>query len=165
MVPSHGQIVLRAVSPGTAQARRVLRSYMDDVASRYYGRQATDDEIDTGLREAPGDDLAPPHGLFLVAQRDGTDLGCVGLRFLPDRIGEVTRLFVVPVARGYGLGARLMHELEMLATEHGLLTLRLDTRDDLVEARRLYARLGYQEVDPFNHGPYAEHWFQKNLAT
>ncbi len=136
---------------------------MDDVVSRYYGRQATAEEIDTGIREAPSDDLIPPHGLFLVAQQHRTDLGCVGLRFLPDRIGEVTRLFVTPAARGSGLGSRLMTDLETLAAEHGLVTLRLDTREDLVEARHLYARLDYLEMDPFNDGPYADHWLQKDL--
>jgi len=34
----------------------------------------------------------------------------------------------------------------------------------LVEARRLYARLGYREVPPFNAGQYAEHWFEKTLT-
>ena len=42
--------------------------------------------------------------------------------------------------------------------------LRLDTRSDLVEARGLYAALGYQEVPAFDGGPYAEHWFTKTLT-
>ena len=41
--------------------------------------------------------------------------------------------------------------------------LELDTRDDLVEARRLYERHGFEEVQAFNAGKYAEHWFVKNL--
>jgi len=149
VVPSSEHVVVEPESPASAQARRVLQSYMNDVVSRYYGRQATDDEIDDAIREAPSDDLTPPQGLFLIAHENGTVVGCAGLRFLPDRIGEVKRLFVVPAARGRGLGSRLMNELETLAAEHGLATLRLDTREDLVEARRLYARRGYREVDPF----------------
>jgi hypothetical protein len=39
----------------------------------------------------------------------------------------------------------------------------LDTRHDLVEARALYARLGYAETEPHNDDRYAEHWFAKNL--
>lgn len=50
-----------------------------------------------------------------------------------------------------GLGARFVRELERLAREHAHTTLRLDTRSDLVEARRLYARLGYQEVPGRRH--------------
>ncbi len=45
-----------------------------------------------------------------------------------------------------------MGELEHLAYQHGRSRLRLDTRSDLVEARRLYERLGYREVPPFNEG-------------
>jgi len=54
--------------------------------------------------------------------------------------------------------------LEHLARGHGLAVLRLDTRHDLVEARRLYATLGYEEVHAFNDGRYAEHWLAKPLA-
>ena len=51
-----------------------------------------------------------------------------------------------------------------LADQHGRSRLRLDTRGDLVEARRLYERLGYREVPPFNAGRYAEHWLEKTLT-
>lgn len=91
-------------------------------------------------------------------------MGCAGLRLLPERIGEVTRVFVRPAARRRGLGARLIAEIDRRARVHGVAVLRLDTRDDLVEARRLYQRLGFAEVPAFNNGPYAEHWFVKRLA-
>jgi ribosomal protein S18 acetylase RimI-like enzyme len=62
-----------------------------------------------------------------------------------------------------GLGARLLDHLEAHARDHGVAILRLDTRDDLVEARRLYARHGYTEVRPLSQGLYAGHWFEKHL--
>lgn len=40
----------------------------------------------------------------------------------------------------------------------------LDTRTDLIEARALYARLGYTETERHNEDPYAEHWFTKDLS-
>jgi len=43
--------------------------------------------------------------------------------------------------------------------------LRLDTRRDLVEARRLYARHGYTEVRPFSAGPYSDHWYEKAIRS
>ena len=73
-------------------------------------------------------------------------------------------LFVAPAARGRGLGAHLMGELERIARGRGLSVLRLDTRHDLVEYHRLYAALGYEEVPAFNHDQYAEHWLAKPLA-
>ncbi|MDQ6730724.1 MAG: GNAT family N-acetyltransferase [Actinomycetota bacterium] len=134
------------------------------MVSRYLNRQATSDEVDTALKANPSEDLIPPQGVFFVAREDDQISGCVGLRSRPLRTGEVTRLFVTPAARGRGLASRLMHELEMYARDRGLATLRLDTRDDLVEARRLYVRHGYEEVAPFNRGTHSNLWFEKILT-
>ena len=152
-----------AVIPRHPRARAALRAYFTDVASRYYGRPATEEEIAAAVRAEPSDDLTPPGGLLLVASEGNSVLGCAGLRLLPGRIGEVTRVFVMPAARRRGLGSRLLDHLEAHARYHGVATLRLDTRDNLVEARRLYARHGYAEVRPFSQGPYADHWFEKDL--
>jgi GNAT superfamily N-acetyltransferase len=156
-------VTISVASPDTDDGRRVLRAYFADLVSRFHRRLATDEEIDAALAEEPSDDLAPPHGLFLLAYREQGVVGCGGLRVLPAGLGEVTRLFVVPGARGQGLGALLLDELEGAARARGLSRLRLDTRSDLVEARRLYARHGYAEVSPFSAGPYSEHWFAKAL--
>lgn len=134
------------------------------MVSRYQGRPATPSEVDEVLAAEPSDDLAPPFGAFLVARAGDTALGCAGLRLMGEGVGEVKRVFVTPLARGTGLGTRLMLELEAVARRLDVRTLRLDTRHDLVEARGLYAALGYQEVPAFNAGPYAEHWFAKPLT-
>ena len=55
-------------------------------------------------------------------------------------------------------------EVERIASERGIRELRLDTRADLVEARRLYEQLGYHEIPPFGDNPYAGHWFAKRLS-
>ncbi len=99
-----------------------------------------------------------------MAHENGNVLGCAGLRLLPGQIAEVTRVFVAPGARGRGLGSRLLSCLEDHTRGHQVSTLQLDTRRDLVEARRLYARHGYLEVRSFSHGPYADHWFGKTLS-
>jgi len=41
--------------------------------------------------------------------------------------------------------------------------MRLELRSDLIEARAMYARLGYREVPRFKHHPYVGHWFEKRL--
>ena len=155
---------LQVLDPDSDLARAVLRAYMLDVASSYHGRPATDAEVDAALADEPGDDLAPPHGLLVIAtDADGATLGCAGLALLAGTVAEVRKVYVAPTARGRGLGQRLVGEVERLAAVHGRTQVRLDTRADLVEARRLYARLGYDEVEAFNTGPYAEHWFAKDL--
>ena len=152
------------MAPTARPAAIALRAYYDDIVSRYHGREASEEEIDAAMSDEPSDDLVAPRGLLLVACADDIVLGCAGLRLLPNGIGEVTRVHVAVKARGRGLGSRLLRQLEDEARQRQLTTLRLDTRGDLVEARRLYARHGYQEVAPFNNDPYAEHWFAKSLG-
>ena len=165
VVAWYPELAITVTSPAAEEARRVLRAYFEDVASRYYGRPATADEIAAAMSEDPSDDLAPPRGLLLVAiEKGGEVLGCAGLRLLPGHAAEVTRVFVVPAARRRGLASRLLDCLEEHARQHQVSVLRLDTRRDLVEARRLYARHGYREVAPFSSGPYADHWFEKTLS-
>jgi hypothetical protein len=54
--------------------------------------------------------------------------------------------------------------VEDAARTHAVTKLRLDTRNDLVEARQLYVRNGYREAAPFNDGRFADRWYEKALA-
>ncbi len=83
MVVVPESLLVEVVAPGSHDAREVLRSYTEEVASRYYGRAATTAEIDAALEQHPSGDLALPTGLFLIARSSGGVLGCAGLRLLP----------------------------------------------------------------------------------
>jgi GNAT superfamily N-acetyltransferase len=132
--------------------------------SRYWGRPATEADIARAMREEPSTDLALPSGLLIVATADDEPVGCGGVRLREGGdIAELTRLFVAASARRQGLGAHIVQRLERLAVGHGKTRMRLDTRGDLLEARAMYAVLGYREVEPFNDSAYAEHWFEKIL--
>ena len=150
--------------PSSAAGRMVLTAYFRDIVGRYHGREANDAEVAAAMSEEPSDDLRPPHGLFFLARRGDTILGCAGLRLLPHRIGELTRLYVMPSARRLGIGERLLQAVENAARAKSATRLRLDTRSDLTEARQFYTRNGYQEVAPFNDGRFADHWYEKTLA-
>jgi GNAT superfamily N-acetyltransferase len=95
---------------------------------------------------------------------DGEPVGCGGFRVVSPGLAELTRIYVRPSLRGRGGAAVLLRELERAAVGFGLTTARLDTRKDLVEARRLYSRHGYVEIPAFNSSPYADHWFEKSLV-
>ena len=155
---------VRAVPVDAPEARRLLREYIADVAGRYHGRPATSAEVDAELAADPSDDLAPPGGRFLLAVRDGTVEGCVAVRLLSPGVAELKRLYVRPAARGRGCGAALVAAAERGAAGLGAAVLRLDTRDDLVEARRLYVRHGFAEIPAYNAGRFADHWYEKRLG-
>ncbi len=148
--------------PGTPAADAIVRDYLSDVASRFYGRPATSAEVDQALRDEPYGDLTAPAGVFLLALEADEPVACAGARFVGD-VAELTKIFTRPAWRGRGLGARLVGALEEAAREHGARTVRLDTRGDLTEACALYERLGYEPVPAFNADPYSDRWYAKSL--
>jgi len=146
------------------QSAALLRAYYVELIERYYGRPTDEEELAAVLAEEPSDDLARPTGEFLVARRDGQPAGCVGVRVLDAGTTELTRMYVAPQARGQGVARLLVGAAEAVAREEfGAARMRMDTRKDLVEARALYAGLGYREIAPYNDSPYADHWFEKPL--
>lgn len=147
----------------SADAALLRRDYYDEVASRYWKRPATAEEIDEGLTDDGAERLAPPTGAFVVGRFEGVAAACAGFLVVEAGVAELTRVFVRPRARGTGGGGLLLATVESLARALGVRQIRLDTRNDLVEARGLYAKHGYREVPAFHHGPYAEHWFAKEL--
>ncbi|MYQ39987.1 N-acetylglutamate synthase and related acetyltransferases [Streptomyces sp. LamerLS-316] len=148
---------------GSPDAALLRRDYYDEVASRYWGRPATTAEIDDGLRDDGADLLAPPTGEFLVGRYDGKPASCAGLRLVDAGTAELTRVFVRPAFRSTGGGGLLLAGIESAARAFGVRRIRLDTRNDLVEARGLYSKHGYAEIPAFNRDRYAEHWFAKEL--
>lgn len=100
--------------------------------------------------------------LLALARRGGAAVGCGGLR-VADDIGELTKVYVVPSARGTGVADAVVTALEQAARGRGLRVMRLDTRGDLPAPARLYTRLGYREVEPWHDGPFADHFFVKDL--
>jgi len=95
-----------------------------------------------------------PHGVFLV-MRDDDDraVGCGGIARFDDTRGEVKRMYVVPEARGRGLGRRLLEELEGEARRLGYASVVLETGDRQQEAVGLYESTGYERIPCYP--PYA----------
>ncbi len=93
--------------------------------------------------------------VFLVARdEDGAALGCGGLRRLDAETAELKRMYVVPAARGRGLGGRIVEALEAEALRLGCREVRLETGDRQPDARALYTRHGYVRIACW--GAYAE---------
>ena len=133
----------------------LLRAYFTEVVDRYWGRPMPASQVDQAMDEEPSDGFAA----FFVARFDGIPAGCVGLT----ASGELTRMYVSPAYRRRGGGRALLQAIEDAARSLGMRRVRLDTRNDLVEARALYRACGYAAVPAFNTGPYADHWFEKVL--
>ncbi|MGH6903792.1 MAG: GNAT family N-acetyltransferase, partial [Geminicoccaceae bacterium] len=108
------------------------------------------------------DDLYPPesrHGLDLhaytrpdvtlfVAREGGIVLGCGAHRLQGDGSAEVKSMFVVPEARGRGIGRAILDAIEA-ALRGRITTLRLETGIRQDAAIRLYESAGFHRRGPF----------------
>jgi GNAT superfamily N-acetyltransferase len=148
-------------------AAALWRAYYTEVSDRWYllheGHATDPDELEREVAADTGEYLAPPDGTLLVARYGGEPVGTAGVRLTDAATAELKRVFLLPEARGRGGAALLVTAAEDAARARGAERIVLDTRGDLVEARALYARLGYLESAPHNDQAYAEHWFTKRL--
>ena len=119
-----------------------------------------------GLPKGPSahpEELSPPAGGFVVLSEDGRAVAGGGVKRLDDRACELKRMYVVPDARGRGVGRELLAALEALARDLGYAVARLDTGAEQPRAQRMYERAGFAPVPDYNGNPYAEFWGEKRL--
>ncbi len=100
-------------------------------------------------------EYAPPTGAFILAEDAGQYVACIGLRQFAAGIGEIKRLYVVPAARGLGLGRLLVERIIVVARETGYSSLLLDTLPFMKEAQSLYVALGFKPTAPYRYNPVA----------
>lgn len=152
-------IAIEAGDMASNDARFCLDSYFAELAGRF--EQGFDPGKGVSAHEPA---MVPPHGCFLIVRAAGRPIGCGGLRTLEPGVGEIKRMWVSPDARGLGVAKRLLETLEARAREIGLRRVRLDTNRTLTQAQAMYRRAGYREIARFNDNPYADFWFEKELA-
>jgi DNA-binding MarR family transcriptional regulator/GNAT superfamily N-acetyltransferase len=145
--------------PTASDARWCFEQYFAELDARF----------ETGFNpslsiSADAHELTRPAGILVIARLRDRAVGCGALKFHREAPAEIKRMWVAQSARGIGLGARLLCELERHAREAGVAVVRLETNRVLREAIALYRRSGYVDVDPFNDEPYAHHWFEKRLT-
>jgi len=87
-----------------------------------------------------------PDGVFLVVREEGRAVGCGGVCRFDETRAELKRMYVVPDARGRGLGRLLLVELEAEARRLGYAGIVLETGDRQPEALGLYASAGYERI-------------------
>ena len=117
-----------------------------------------------GMPVAGPEQFVPPRGAFLVGYDDEGRAVCGGgLKSHGHGVVELKRMYVVPEARGRGIGRALLVALEDAARELGYGTARLDTGPQQPEAEHLYRSAGYRDIHNFNDNPEASYWGEKSL--
>ncbi|MHC1781199.1 MAG: GNAT family N-acetyltransferase [Anaerolineaceae bacterium] len=98
-----------------------------------------------------------------IAEMNGERVGCIFLVRKDDDTAKLRMLLVDPKARGLGLGSRLVEECIRFARRAGYKKMTLWTYANLLEARRIYEKTGFQlvaqELDPtYAPGLVSETW-------
>jgi DNA-binding MarR family transcriptional regulator/GNAT superfamily N-acetyltransferase len=98
-----------------------------------------------------------------IAEQNGTNLGSIFLVKKTARIAKLRLLLVEPSAQGLGIGKRLVDECIAFAREVGYRKMTLWTQSNLLAARHIYQKAGFQlvkkwPVRQFGHDMISETW-------
>lgn len=117
--------------------------------------------LDAELAIRDGDDHAFYHQFnkiyhirhVVLVVEDGRPVACGAFKeFAPDTV-EIKRMFTLPEARGRGIAARILAELEAWAAELSYKKCVLETGINQPEAIALYRKCAYRQIP--NYGQYA----------
>jgi GNAT superfamily N-acetyltransferase len=152
--------MLRPVSPHRDRAalQELLDAYhgwMADHAGDAYDPAA---ELAEDLESTSDGD-----GRAWVVTSDGDPAGCVLLYGLSDSLAEFKRLWVMPGARGSGLGRALVEQTVETARREGYETLGLTTPPWATEAHALYESLGFERTPPYPETKLPERYHEEAI--
>jgi GNAT superfamily N-acetyltransferase len=143
-------VVLKMRSPPTNCSFRVISAsdtaLVHELTQLGFGTEAGHAIPSSALKETVGDVArALDSSIALVGWLDGEAVAVARLRLDGSRLA-VSRMAVVPRARGRGIGRALMREIERMARELGADKVVLTARSQQPDNRPFYARLGYEIV-------------------
>lgn len=137
--------------PDVVTVKAIVEDYSDWVRSvlmRDFGISVDDQVGAQALFSDLATVLKPPGRLYL-ATLDGEPVGTAGLKQIDAGVGEIKRMYVLPSARGHGVGRMLMERLMSDAGTDGYSTLRLETMNWMTDAVALYRRFGFRETPAY----------------
>ena len=110
---------------------------------------------DPGTTDADLDDIESHYinsgGLFEVMEDEhGELIGTIGLFPLDAQTCELRKMYLVPHARGRGIGKQILQRVIEQARDFGFTSITLETAGVLKEAIGLYTRFGFTSV-PSDH--------------
>lgn len=101
--------------------------------------------LEAELAGLPGR-FGPPSGCLVLARLDREPAGCVAFYAQDASTIEFKRMFVLPRARGHGIGGRMMEELLWQARAAGFRRALLSSHHTMHAAHATYRRSGFRDV-------------------
>lgn len=136
-------ITIRPIAPGDAAAlARVIRDTLAEHGAAKPGTAYFDASTD----HLPALFAATPRSAYFVAEQAGAVLGGGGIfptPGLPPDTAELVKLYLLPPARGRGVGKALLNNCLAAARAAGYVRVYLETMPELTQALPLYEQLGF----------------------
>lgn len=97
--------------------------------------------------------LAHPSVHFFGVKLNGRFVGCGAIMEKAGEYTEVKRIYIDPVARGHGLGRKMVDRLAAESEARGFKTMRLETGISQPEALGLFEACGFKRCGAFGDYP------------
>lgn len=110
-----------------------------------------------------------PRSAYFIAEINGKIMGGAGIyptEGLPDATCELVKMYLLPEARGLGIGRQLMQRCLETALAEGFQQVYLETLPELKQALTLYEKFGFHYLSaPLGHSKHfgCGVWMLKNL--
>ena len=149
--PCAMRVVQAKTAEDWADAERLIRAYLAGLPF-----EVDFQDVDSEMADLSSMYGLPDGALLLVRGEDDVAVGVVGVRRFAEGDAELKRMYLVPEARGSGLGRALAEVAVTAARSLGYRRLLLDTVASLTAAIAIYDRLGFVEIDAYRHNPFED---------
>lgn len=136
-------ILIRPLLPGdNAAIANIIRSTLAEFGANHPGTVYYDETTDH-LYELF---TAAPRSRYLIAEKNGEIVGGAGIYptdALPEGTCELVKMYLLPQARGMGLGRHLINQCLETAAELGYTQVYLESMPELKKAVSVYEKFGF----------------------
>ncbi|PWV51425.1 GNAT family N-acetyltransferase [Chitinophaga sp. S165] len=134
--------IIRPIRPSDNEAiARIIRAVLTEFKANKPGTAYFDNSLDELYNV-----FSYPQAAYWLAEQEGQIIGGAGIyptHGLPPGYCELVKLYLLPEARGKGLGKQLIEQCFDAATQAGFTHIYLETMPELVTAIPLYEKMGF----------------------
>ncbi len=137
--------LIRPIRPADdAAVAAIIREVMSTFGASGPGYSSSDPEVDAMSAAYDGARAA-----YFVLENEGRVIGCGGIAPLPDSdpdVCELRKMYLLPVARGRGLGKQMLTRCLEAARSRGYRRCYLETLAGMDAAQQLYQQAGFRKL-------------------